>query len=156
MHFEITIIIAISIIVVSTFLSFYILKRKREAAQTFIESALLENIPTNGVEIPILQAYSGFKAFAPITFNGNNFNPKLVLYSDHFEYQVLFKKCAFYSDIESIRNHKSRFFNTLQIKFNNSAIFYKAVFGNPEVLQKVVDFFAERGIYPDEKSHSYL
>jgi len=156
MSVEPVIIIAVSIILLTTMFSFYVLNRKRKAASAFVEKTTLQNIPTDGIEIPILQSYSGFKALAPITFNGNNLNPKLIFYADHFEYKVLFKKSAMYADVESIRSYSSRYFNTLQIKFHNNPVFFKAVFGNPEVLRCVVDFFTERGIYPDAKSRSFI
>ena len=145
-------IIIITVIIIGSLISFFILGRKRKAAQKIISFDLMQSISMNGLEIPILESFSGPKGLAPLAFGSNNLNPELVLYDDHFEYKTLFRKGAYYSDIESIRSYRSRYYNKLRFTFSNRLAYYTAVFGNAETMQTVLKFLEAKGIRTDEHS----
>ena len=102
--------------------------------------------------MPLLEAHSGLKALAPVTFAHTNIGPKLVLYEDRFEYKVYFKRSALYSDIESVRVYRSRFFNRMTVKFVNFNLFVSMTLPDERTLEKILQFLAAKGIYPDAKS----
>lgn len=152
MTLEAIIISIIAVIIISTATSIFIFGRKKIAAQRILAKDISLMMSNSGVDIPVLETYSGIKAFAPIVFGGNNLNPQFILFADHFAYKVLFRKSAQYSDIDSIRSYRSRYYNTLQIKLKNRITFLKIVFANEDTLQAVLDFLGMHGIRPDERS----
>jgi len=152
MPIESIIITIITLIIISSAFTFVVLDRRRKVSRKIITADLTQAMSTEGLDIPILDAYAGLKGLAPIALANNNFRPKLILFDNHMEYRVLVRKRAYYSDIASIRSYRSRFYNKLRFTFNNKSNYFTAVFGNEETLQTVLNFLGERGIMPDEKS----
>ncbi|MCD6356835.1 MAG: hypothetical protein J7L66_06060 [Anaerolineaceae bacterium] len=146
------ILIGIFLVLFSTSFAFRILARKRKAVATAAGLIFPKPLPFEGVEVPVLETHSGFKALAPVTFFQNNIRPKLVFYEDHFEYRVIFKRKAEYREVESLRSYRSRFYNKLTIKFSHSNMFLSVILTDEKTLRKVLRFLATKGIFPDEKS----
>jgi hypothetical protein len=146
------IITAICLILFSLVISFRILVRKRKAVAAAWEKSFPNTMPVEGVDMPVLESYSGLKALAPVTFAQNGIAPKLIFYEDRFEYRVYRKRSALYSEVESLRAYRSRFYNRLQFKFTNSDLFFMVVLTDESILQKIVDFLGVKGIFLDDKS----
>ena len=149
---ELIIIAALAIIFTATFFSFRILARKRKAVEEAVNMIFPDAMPAGGVEVPLLEAHSGLKALAPVTFTHNGIGPKLTLYDDRIEYKVFITRSAFISEIESLRAYRSRFYNRLLLKFINSNLYFMAVLPDEHILERILRFFEAKGIYPDEKS----
>jgi hypothetical protein len=143
---------AIAIVLISAFFSIWLLSRKRQAAEEAAGMIFPDAMPANGVEIPLLDAYAGIKALAPITFTHNGIGPKLVLYEDRLDYKVFVSRSALFSEIEGLLAYRGRFFNRLLFKFTNSNLFFMAVLPDEKILERILRFFEAKGIYPDEKS----
>jgi len=152
MAIETLIISVVAVIIVGSAFSFFVLGRKRKATRKIISNDIVRSMSSDGVEIQILESFSGIKGLAPLAFGGNNLNPKLILYEDHLEYKVLVRKQAYYSDIENLWSLRSRYYNKLRFTFNNRSSYFTAVFGNEETLQTVLNFLNTKGVRPDEKS----
>jgi len=151
-HPELIIAIALTVILTMTIISFRILGRRWKAVEKAVDMILPESMPAEGVEIPLVEAASGLKALAPVTFAHTNIGPKLILYENRFDYKVFFKRSALYSDIESLRVYRSRFFNRLTFKFFNSNLFVSFALPDEHILGRIVQFLSAKGVYPDEKS----
>jgi len=140
---------AILIIFVSVFISVRMFRLKHQAVEKAKEMIIPAQMPTEGVNIPILEALSGPKAFGPVTLWQNSLNPMLVLYEDHFEYRAFRKKSALYRDIEMVRSFRSRYFNRIRISFINSGVYFTAVLTDSEILDKILDFLETKGVFPE-------
>lgn len=149
MSFNLIIPIAFIIILVSVLFSIHVYRRKRKAVSTAKELILPNQMPSKGVNVPVLEAFAGLKTFGPITFWHNNLCPALVLYEDHFEYQAFRMKSAQYSDIEMVRSFRSKYYNRMRIGFVNTDISFIVVFTDGEMMDRVLDFLEAKGIIPD-------
>jgi len=145
-------ILVIAVIMIGSAFSFIVFVRMKRAARKIGAEDLWHMSSVDGVDIPILESFSGLKWLVPLVFGRNHINPKLVLFPDHLDYKVLFRKSALYRDIASIRSFRSQFYNKVRFVFYDTPAFFTAVFGNEETLQAVLKFLAEKGILPDEKS----
>lgn len=143
---------AITIILIGTLISLLILRRKTRATRTYLEQTPFSVFSEEGTPVPLLQSFSGLKWLAPLSFGGNNVNPLLVFYSDHFVYRAIVKRKAFYDDIKTIRSFHSPYYNTLRFVFDHRIVYFTAVFGNEQTLLAVLDLLAVKGIRPDKKS----
>ena len=146
------IVAAVTLIFISAFISFGVFGRKRRAVSDAMNMLIPRELPAEGVRTPLIASYSGPKALAPVTFSHNNMFPQMTLFEDQFDYKVILKRSAYYSDVESLRAYKSRFYNRLIFKFFNTNLFFIAVLPNEELLDKILAFLAEKGIFPDEGS----
>lgn len=149
---ETIMIFSFAIIIIASVLSIFIYLRKRKSVRSIIPQDLIQSNTSSGLNIPILASYSGLKALAPLTFGHNTLNPKLIFFSDHFDYMVIFRKSAYYSDIAFIRSFRSRHYNRLRFAFKHKAADFTAVFGNETTLLAVLALLGEHGITPDVKS----
>lgn len=141
-----------TIITICMIFIFLIPWKKQRAALLIIDSVIPNEIPAEGVQVPVLNAFAGFKGLAPITFSQNHINPKFILYENYFEYQVFLIKSAKYSEIESLRCYRGRFINKMLFKFSHSNVFYAIFLTDELVLERILVFLAAKGIFPDEGS----
>ena len=139
---------AITIILISAFVSLRVFARKRKAVRSARDILLPNALPPEGVEIPLIAAYSGLKALAPVTFSQNNIYPRLILFEDHFDYKVILKKSAYYGDIEGLYSFRSRYYNKLRFHLYNSSLFFTAVLPDERMLEAVLSFLAAKGVHP--------
>jgi hypothetical protein len=140
-------VIAAAIIGLGFLISMLILRRNQTAISEKISKIYPGAIPTEGIQIPVLRTYSGLKRLAPVTFIENKLAPCLVLFENHFEYQVLRKRSATYDQVEAVHSYASKYYNKLRIDFTHSGVFLMIVFANQETLFAVVDFLAKKGIH---------
>lgn len=127
-------VIATAVIGLGFLISMVILRRNRASVSDPISKINPNAIPTEGIRIPVLRTYSGLKRLAPITFIENKVSPRLVLFDDHFDYQVLRKRSARYDKVEAVHSYTSKYYNKLRIDFYQSGVFLMVVFANQETL----------------------
>lgn len=149
MQSNVIIFFAIGVIVISLFFSVRTLRRKYKAVDRAKELIIPNQIPHEGVNVPILEGLAGYKPFGPVTFWQNNFAPRLVLFEDHIEYKVFRKRTARYSEIEKIHAVRSKFFNRLRFSFQHTDVSFTAVFTEKELLERVLDFLEMKGIFAE-------
>ena len=139
--------IAAAIIGLGFLISMIILRRNRKAVSEIPSKINPDAIPTEGIRIPVLRTYSGLKRLAPVTFIENKISPRLVLFDDHFDYQVLHKRSVRYDKIEAVHSYTSKYYNKLRFDFTHSGVFFMVVFANKETLSSVLDFLKKKGVY---------
>jgi hypothetical protein len=151
MGFDVILIPVVALIIISTAVALFILMRKRKKVMQVLPTDLQQCVSPDGCSIPILTSFTGLKGLGTIAFGGNNLNPALILFSDHFMYRVLFRRKALYADIASLRVFRSQFYNRIQLIFKNKVLSFTAVFANEESMQSVIRFLMEKGIRADDR-----
>ena len=147
MQSNVIIFFAIGVIAIGVFFSVRTLRRKFKAVEGAKELIIPNQMPTEGVNIPILEALAGFKSFGPIIFWHNNIAPRLVLFEDHIEYQALRLKKARYYEIEEVHSIRGKFYNRMRINFKDTNVSFSAVFTDKELLERVLNFLETKGVF---------
>ena len=93
------ILIAILILFISGFNIYRIIIRPLLPKGKNTNTTLPEQLPAKGFDVPILDAYGGIKDVDHATVNQNFQKPRLILFEDHLDYKLFFRRSAKYSDI---------------------------------------------------------
>ena len=138
--------IALAIIILGLFALIFFLRRQARIFRQSQDFTLPDNLPSTGVDIPVIGSYSGIKGSIYLTIGENTFNPKLILYDNSMEYRMLVLKRVDYSQIESVQEISFLFSHYLKISFYDQFFTFSVRLANQEIMHKIADFFHSRGI----------
>ena len=107
---------------------------------------LPEQLPAKGFKVPIVDAYGSIKDVDRATVTQNFQKPKLILFEDHLDYKLFFRRSAKYSDVLEV-NSRSEFLQYfLQFTFKNRTLVLTVVMGDAKLHQQVIDFLSSKGV----------
>jgi len=107
---------------------------------------LPEQLPAEGFKVPIVDAFGGIKDVDRATVTQNFQKPKLILFEDHLDYKLFFRRSAKYSDVLEV-NSRSEFLQYfLQFTFKNRTLVLTVVMGDAKLHQQVIDFLSSKGV----------
>lgn len=138
--------VALGIIVFATSITFLVLFRKYKIVEQSSQLVIPDTLPAGGIEIPVLETYSGIKGMGALNIAQNNFNPMLVLYNSSMEYRVLKSRSVDYSQIMHVRCKSLLFFNWLQFTFHNSSLTFSAHIADQKTLQMIAGFLRSKDL----------
>ena len=101
---------------------------------------LPEQIPAKGFNVPIVDAYGGIKDLERATVT------KLILFNDHLDYKLIFRRSARYSDILEVNAGSEFLQHFLQFTFNNRTLVLTVVMGDEKLQKQVKDFLSAKGV----------
>ncbi len=107
---------------------------------------LPEQIPAKGFNVPIVDAYGGIKDLERATVTQNFQKPKLILFNDHLDYKLIFRRSARYSDILEVNAGSEFLQHFLQFTFNNRTLVLTVVMGDEKLQKQVKDFLSAKGV----------
>ena len=98
-----------------------------------------------GRTVPLRISFVGLKSLGWVALAHNNLAPLLVLYRDHLEQRVVFKKARRYSEIERVDVTKTDTDN-LEIAYVGSALTFACKLKSQQDLAGVLEFLASKGV----------
>ena len=140
------ILIAILILFISGFNIYRIIIRPLLPKGKNTNTTLPEQLPAKGFEVPILDAYGGIKDVDHATVNQNFQKPRLILFEDHLDYKLFFRRSAKYSDILEVNCGSELMLHYLQFTFNNRALVLNISMGNEQLYKQIKEFLSAKGV----------
>ncbi|OGC06537.1 hypothetical protein A2526_04895 [candidate division WOR-1 bacterium RIFOXYD2_FULL_36_8] len=116
----------------------------------------IENLSPEGLQIPIIGAYTGIKDIPYWAIARNTFNPFLKIFPDKIEYRVILKHKKNLDQIESIDCYELIGIKNIRFNFADSPFSFSANLLNVENLKKVLQYFKNNGIKLSDKAEKYL
>jgi hypothetical protein len=107
---------------------------------------LPEQLPTKGFDVPIVDAYGGIKDLDRATVTQNFQKPKLILFDDHLDYKLFFRRSAKYSDILEVNCGSELMLYFLQFTFNNRTLVLNVIMGDEKLYKQIKDFLGTKGV----------
>ena len=98
-----------------------------------------------GRTVPLRISFVGLKSLGWIALAHNNLAPLLVLYQDHLEQRVVFKKARRYAEIERVDVTRTDTDN-LEIAYAGSAFTFACKLKSQQDLAGVLEFLASKGV----------
>lgn len=138
--------LVITILLISAATAFYVIRKRVRAINEFSRLTIPEFLPTEGLNIPVMETCTGIKGTAVISILQNDFNPKLILYDTHMEFRVFALRSVDYSQIKSIREVPFFFIKYLQFIFNDRTFTLNVSLASRETSNQLADFFRRKGI----------
>lgn len=139
-------IVAIGIVIFGAAFSVLISSRKIRRVQHAAELVIPDCLPRDGVDVPLLAAYAGWKTLGTLTFAENNIRPELHLFDDRLAYKVFRHRGASYSDIEFVKGISQRFFNRMRFGFRDCSLSFIVDLADELEYQAVEDFLRRKGV----------
>ena len=140
------ILIAILILFISGFNIYRIIIRPLLPKRKNTNTTLPDQLPVKGFEVPILDAYGGIKDVDHATVNQNFQKPRLILFEDHLDYKLFFRRSAKYSDILEVNCGSELMLHYLQFTFNNRALVLNISMGNEQLYKQIKEFLSAKGV----------
>ena len=131
------ILIAILILFISGFNIYRIIIRPLLPKSKNTNTTLPDQLPAKGFDVPILDAYGGIKDVDHATVNQNFQKPRLILFEDHLDYKLFFRRSAKYSDILEVNCGSELMLQYLQFTFNNRALVLNVTMGNEQLYKYI-------------------
>ena len=103
-------------------------------------------MPAKGFEVPILDAHGGIKDVDRATVTQNFQKPRLILFEDHLDYKLFFRRSARYSDILEVNCGSEYMLYFLQFTFNNRALVLNITMGNEQLYNQIKEFLSAKGV----------
>jgi len=107
---------------------------------------LPEQLPAEGFKVPIVDAFGGIKDVDRATVTQNFQKPKLILFEDHLDYKLFFRRSAKYSDILEVNCGSELMLYMLQFTFNNRALVLNVTMGDEHLYQQIKEFLSAKGV----------
>ena len=107
---------------------------------------LPEQLPAEGFKVPIVDAFGGIKDVDRATVTQNFQKPKLILFEDHLDYKLFFRRSAKYSDILEVTCGSELMLYMLQFTFNNRALVLNVTMGDEQLYQQIKKFLSAKGV----------
>ena len=107
---------------------------------------LPEQLPAKGFNVPIVDAYGGIKDVDRATVTQNFQKPKLILFEDHLDYKLFFRRSAKYSDVLEVNCGSELMLYMLQFTFNNRALVLNVTMGDEQLYQQIKKFLSAKGV----------
>ena len=107
---------------------------------------LPEQLPAKGFNVPIVDAYGGIKDVDRATVTQNFQKPKLILFEDHLDYKLFFRRSAKYSDVLEVNCGSELMLFMLQFTFNNRALVLNVTMGDEQLYQQIKKFLSAKGV----------
>ena len=140
------ILIAILILFISGFNIYRIIIKPLLPKGKNTNTTLPEQLPAKGFDVPILDAYGGIKDVDHATVNQNFQKPRLILFEDHLDYKLFFRRSAKYSDILEVNCGSELMLNYLQFTFNNRTLVLNVSMGNEQLYKQIKEFLSAKGV----------
>ena len=140
------IILGILILFISGFNLYRIIIRPLLPKRINTNTTLPVQLPVKGFEVPILDAYGGIKDVDHATVNQNFQKPRLILFEDHLDYKLFFRRSAKYSDILEVNCGSELMLNYLQFTFDNRALVLNVSMGNEPLFKQIKEFLSAKGV----------
>ena len=140
------ILIAILILFISGFNIYRIIIRPLLPKGKNTNTTLPEQLPAKGFDVPILDAYGGIKDVDHATVNQNFQKPRLILFEDHLDYKLFFRRSAKYSDILEVNCGSELMLQYLQFTFNNRTLVLNVSMGNEQLYMQIKEFLSAKGV----------
>lgn len=109
------------------------------------DMAAPENIPAEGLALPLRISFIGLKSLRWVSLAHNNFSPSLVLFQDHLVQKVVFAKPRKYSEIEYVDVSVTDTEN-LDIAYANSWFTFSCKLKAREDLVKALNILGRKGV----------
>jgi hypothetical protein len=145
-NYWVFILIAIVILFISGFNFYRIIIRPLLPKGKNTNTTLPEKLPIKGFELPIVDAYGGIKDLDRATFTQNFQKPRLILFEDHLDYKLFFRRSAKYSDILEVNCGSEFMLYFLQFTFNNRTLVLNVTMGNEQLYQQIKEFLSAKGV----------
>jgi hypothetical protein len=145
-NYWVFILIAIVILFISGFNFYRIIIRPLLPKGKNTNTTLPEKLPIKGFEVPIVDAYGGIKDLDRATFTQNFQKPRLILFEDHLDYKLFFRRSAKYSDILEVNCGSEFMLYFLQFTFNNRTLVLNVTMGNEQLYQQIKEFLSAKGV----------
>ena len=149
---EWVILIAVALVTLSIFLSVFLLGVKKRALERTMELTIPDDLPTAGVDIPVVEACAGIKGLGALTLAQNRLSPGFLLFEDHLEYKVFFRRSARYSDIEEVKGVSQRYFNRMRFIFRARTLTLTIFLFSMREYSVLADFLRRKGIAVQTKN----
>jgi len=107
---------------------------------------LPEQLPAEGFNVPFVDAYGSIKDVDRATVTQNFQKPKLILFEDHLDYKLFFRRSAKYSDILEVNCGSELMLYMLQFTFNNRALVLNVTMGDEQLYQQIKKFLSAKGV----------
>jgi len=140
------ILIAVVILFISGFNFYRIIIRPLLPKKNTVDLTLPEEMPEKGFDVPILDAYGGIKDLDRATVTQNFQKPRLILFDDHLDYKLFFRRSARYSDILEVNCGSELMLYFLQFTFNNRTLILNVTLGNEKLYTQIKDFLSAKGV----------
>jgi len=109
-------------------------------------TTLPEQLPAKGFEVPIIDAYGGIKDVDHATVTQNVQKPRLILFEDHLDYKLFFRRSAKYSDILEVNCGSELMLYILQFTFDNRTLVLNVTLGNEQLYKQIKEFLSAKGV----------
>jgi hypothetical protein len=139
-------IIGIAVIIIGGVFAILITRRQIARAELAAKLIIPQLMPSEGVEIPIIRAYTGIKGWGALTVTQNSIKPLLRLFETQMDYRVFIPKTATYVEIEQVIGYCRRFFNYMRFEFRGRTQSFTAYLVNEEEYRAVENFLRRKGI----------
>ena len=136
----------IAIIIIGGVFTIFITSRLVKRAKLAVELILPQSMPSEGVEIPIIRAFTGIKGWGPLAIAQNSIKPQLRLFESHMDYRVFIPKTATYGEIEQVVGFSSRYFNYMRFEFQDRSQTYTSYLVYEEEYRAVESFLRRKSI----------
>ena len=140
------ILIAILIFFISGFNIYRIIIRPLLPKEKNTNTTLPAQLPAKGFEVPIVDAHGGIKDVDRATVSQNFQKPRLILFEDHLDYKLFFRRSAKYSDILEVNCGSEYMLYFLQFTFNNRALVLNVTMGNEQLYTQIKEFLSAKGV----------
>jgi len=117
-----------------------------------MELTIPDDLPTAGVDIPVVEACAGIKGLGALTLAQNRLSPGFLLFEDHLEYKVFFRRRVRYSDIEEVKGVSQRYFNRMRFIFRSRALTLTIFLFSMREYSVLADFLRRKGIAVQTKN----
>ena len=140
------ILLAIGILFISGFNFYRIIIQPLLPKEKNTNTTLPKQLPSKGFNVPILDAYGGIKDVDHASITQNVQKPRLILFEDHLDYKLFFRRSAKYSDILEINCGSELMLYFLQFTFNNRTLVLNVRLGNEQLYQQIKEFLSAKGV----------
>jgi hypothetical protein len=138
--------IAILIVFISGFNIYRMIIRPLLPKEKNTNTTPPQQLPAEGFEVPIVDAYGGIKDMERSSITQNFQKPRLILYEDHLDYKLFFRRSAKYSDILEVNCGSEYMLHFLQFTFDNRALVLNVSMGNEQLYKQIKDFLSAKGV----------
>ncbi|MDK2980983.1 MAG: hypothetical protein PWQ55_1330 [Chloroflexota bacterium] len=143
-------VITILLIILASF-ALYLLRDKREGQKKKDEPKMPTPLPDGGMDLPVLEIYSGLRGLGSFTLLHNKKSPKLTLTADGLAYKVTRERLAAYDQIKFVRATNHPFYFKAHIIFKDRRQSLIAYLANAESLLALARFLEGKGVRVEMK-----
>jgi len=138
------IVITIILVILASF-ALYTLRDKREAKKK-VEPKKPVMLPDGGMDMPVLEIYSGLRGLGSFTLLHNKKTPKLTLTANTMIYRVRKERSVAYDQIQSVRATNHPFYFKAHFIFKDRSQSLIAYMANTETLLGMTRFLKAKGV----------